>query len=211
MSSLAERLTPTDAASCRAMAIECGRRADLIPGFPGRQMMLIDRARELTLLALRFEREEQNSPDPHLPRPTTGGLHTSSDDDGAKSDVPHIVGQGGDKPVSTFVKSEHQDASAAQDRNEPVSASGATVTNSPETATQSDAAKTLPGIASLGRPATENRSAKEPAIDGSGGMQDECAIHPATPSRAMRMTPLEARERGGLKGFGFTVTFGDPE
>lgn len=60
-------LTPTDAASCRAMAVECGRRANLLGAFPGRQMMLVERARELCLLALKFEAEASSPPQEHLP------------------------------------------------------------------------------------------------------------------------------------------------
>lgn len=46
-----------------------------------------------------------------------------------------------------------------------------------------------------------------PASDGG-------AVSPAAPSsahRSMSISPLEPREAGGLKGFGFTVSFGDPE
>jgi hypothetical protein len=53
---------------------------------------------------------------------------------GVKSDAPHIVGQGGHEPVGHFGEFEHQSASAAQARNEPGSASGASVTNSPSAA-----------------------------------------------------------------------------
>lgn len=46
--------------------------------------------------------------------------------------------------------------------------------------TETDAAISRP--ASLGRPEIENRSDQEaPEADASGGMQDEIAIHPATP------------------------------
>ncbi len=56
-------LTPTDAASCRAMAVECGRRANQHWAFgePGKARREIERARELTLLALKLEQEEQVS------------------------------------------------------------------------------------------------------------------------------------------------------
>ncbi|MGR9476976.1 GapR family DNA-binding domain-containing protein [Rhizobium leguminosarum] len=47
---------------------------------------------------------------------------------------------------------------------------------------KTDAAISRPGIASLGRPETENRSDMEaPEAGASGGMQDEIAIHPADP------------------------------
>ncbi len=70
-------------------------------------------------------------PDPHSQRLTTGGLHTSSDDAGAKSNGLHsVVGQGGGEPGIHHSQSEQQDARATQARNEPGSVSGATVTNS---------------------------------------------------------------------------------
>jgi hypothetical protein len=69
--------------------------------------------------------------DPHSQRLTTGGLHTSSDDAGAKSNGLHsVVGQGGGEPGIHHSQSEQQEASATQARNEPGSVSGATVTNS---------------------------------------------------------------------------------
>ncbi|MFC3208105.1 ParB/RepB/Spo0J family partition protein [Aquamicrobium soli] len=48
---------------------------------------------------------------------------------GAKSDVPHVVGQGCTEQVESFGYSGQEDASATQARNEPGSVSGATVTN----------------------------------------------------------------------------------
>lgn len=46
---------------------------------------------------------------------------------------------------------------------------------------KSDAAISRPGIATLGRPEDENRSAEEaPEADASGGVQDRVRVHPAT-------------------------------
>lgn len=61
-------LTPTDAASCRAMAVECGRRANEFVAIrqfskAGKELA---RARELTLLALTFEQEGQSRADAGL-------------------------------------------------------------------------------------------------------------------------------------------------
>jgi uncharacterized protein (UPF0335 family) len=77
------------------------------------------------------EASKVSNPDPHLQRLTTGSPNPSSDDAGAKGDGSPIAGQGGTHAGSIVGQSEHQDASAAQDRNEPISASGATVTPSP--------------------------------------------------------------------------------
>ena len=54
-------LTPTDAASCRAMALECGRRANkfFAKGMTSSAMREIERARDLTLLGLKFEIESE--------------------------------------------------------------------------------------------------------------------------------------------------------
>jgi hypothetical protein len=59
-------LTPTDAASCRAMALECGRRAQQ---FADKSDMAgagaqIERARQLCLLALKFEQDSPPSTPP---------------------------------------------------------------------------------------------------------------------------------------------------
>lgn len=68
------------------------------------------------------------TPDPR-PRKADGGQPRSLDAGGAKSDGTHtIVGQGGAKPVIENAKSEQQNASASQDRNSPVSESGAAAT-----------------------------------------------------------------------------------
>ncbi len=59
---------------------------------------------------------------------------------------------------------------------------GVTGGESAATISKTDAAISRPGIASLGRPETENRSDKKaPEAGASGGMQDEIAIHPADP------------------------------
>lgn len=72
-------------------------------------------------------REATIFPDPHLPEVDGGQPPPSSDADSAKTDgLLSIVGQGGDQPGIAEVKSERQDASASQGRNEPVSDSGAT-------------------------------------------------------------------------------------
>ena len=63
---------PTDAASCRQMAVECGKQADIffsVMKFSAARGQ-IKRARELTLLALKFEAEEQNSATPTPPGET---------------------------------------------------------------------------------------------------------------------------------------------
>lgn len=59
-------LTPTDAASCRAMAVECGRRANKnwARGFTIAALADIEHARQLVLLALKFEREQNSLPSP---------------------------------------------------------------------------------------------------------------------------------------------------
>ncbi len=56
-------LAPVDAASCRAMAVECGRRATYLAKrrFGAEALRELDRARELCILALKFEQEEQVS------------------------------------------------------------------------------------------------------------------------------------------------------
>lgn len=56
-------LTPTDAASCRAMAVECGRRANELVAIrqyakAGKELA---RASKLAVMALEFEQEEQVS------------------------------------------------------------------------------------------------------------------------------------------------------
>ncbi|WP_146148868.1 hypothetical protein [Pseudaminobacter soli (ex Li et al. 2025)] len=71
------------------------------------------------------------SPDPHLPLGATAVQeHQVPKLSGAKSDVPHVVGQGCATQVRHFGHSGHEDASAAQAGNEAGSASEATVTNS---------------------------------------------------------------------------------
>lgn len=68
------------------------------------------------------------NPDPLLSK-ADGGQPQSSDTGGAKGDGTHtVVGQGGEEPGTTNAKSEQQDASASQGRNEPASESGATAT-----------------------------------------------------------------------------------
>ena len=44
-----------------------------------------------------------------------------------------------------------------------------------------------------------------------GAPEGEHSPHASEPIRRMSMTPLEPREAGGLKGFGFTVRFDEPE
>jgi len=44
-----------------------------------------------------------------------------------------------------------------------------------------------------------------------GSAPELAAVESSEPIRRMSMTPLEPREAGGLKGFGFTVRFDEPE
>lgn len=67
-------------------------------------------------------------PDPHSKGLTAGGPNPSLDADGAKSDGPPVAGQGGHEPVHQNIESGQQSASAAQDDNPVVSASGASAT-----------------------------------------------------------------------------------
>lgn len=74
------------------------------------------------------ETGEVNDPDPHSKGLTAGGPNPSLDADGAKSDGLSIAGQGGHEPVHQNIESGQQSASAAQDDNPVVSASGASAT-----------------------------------------------------------------------------------
>lgn len=70
---------------------------------------------------------ETNVPDPQSSK-TDGGQSQSLNDAGAKSGASRTVGQGGHGPGYVCGEFKQQDASASQDRNEPVSESGAAAT-----------------------------------------------------------------------------------
>ncbi|MDR7035241.1 ParB/RepB/Spo0J family partition protein [Mesorhizobium sp. BE184] len=70
------------------------------------------------------------NPDPHNPQVDDGRPDPSSNVAGAKSDVPHVVGQGGVKPVVHFGEFEQQSAGNPQGRNEPASGASASVIKS---------------------------------------------------------------------------------
>ncbi|TPK15082.1 hypothetical protein FJ490_02125 [Mesorhizobium sp. B2-5-11] len=73
---------------------------------------------------------ETIAPDPQ-PSKTDGGQSPSLNDAGAKSGAPRTVDQGGLGPEYICGEFKQQDASASQDRNKPVSESGAAATRKP--------------------------------------------------------------------------------
>jgi hypothetical protein len=81
-------ITPTTPENCRAMAVECGRRANALrlSGDAAGAMKQLDRSRDLCLLALKLE-QEQNLPGPHLSVGSNGDPSTPSlEAGGAKMD-----------------------------------------------------------------------------------------------------------------------------
>lgn len=93
-------LAPVDAASCRAMAVECGRRANKhwARGFTGKAKREVERARELTLLALKFEQEEQVS---------ARGITSNAEQAGSTTILPV-------EPVANSSMERHEDGNAVK-------------------------------------------------------------------------------------------------